>query len=1066
MDSITSCGRSRWYRTIPLKSVLLADCDPAFRSRCTGTWAWRVSDCQLTQCSAHWRLGCPQHHHTKSQTVLRILQEGAKFQHFSEPTHHASLCRGPLALHQSVTDQHNSHRTSAVTKCRMANNTMNASQVAWWAGSPRSVPHNASSSDSIRHRWISMRCTPCADPAGSSSPCCAGVHLQHKSIQQTIHQEEMPHQNLMLLVELSLTTSGPVTPASACFQRVLPPSAPAPAARSCGSCRPTQVLLLPSTASPPARRNGSCHPQQCLLPPGATAPAARSSVSCHQARRLLPHGAAAPAAGSSISCRPAEQLLPPDAWVPAAPAQRLLSARRGGSCRQQQRHLPPGAAALAAWRTYRPAKRLLSPGTTTPAVVGGRPAKVCCRGHPTLQELELLLWGHVSVDLLQLKGVHHGGCQVHQTNLGLLCLRNCCDSEHCRFLDTRSFDAPSPPMCPPTGTRILRLAHVCSRLMMNLPVHPPMLRLNLKRFPVGVVPHPPSLPRNRWWSPPTPGSSTEDASTCLESESGPGITLFLQLPVVHGDWHPQTLQTVPCWCPRISAWTRLRKTQTRCCDCSSPGGLPWARSAGCSSQPWKLPRKCKYLRLRLKSLFQLSVQTFATSSKSCDPPSKTMPLPATISGGDTPPLLAPSEGTPTQNHQCLGWHLQVASTLLCRHSDVARNNTRTLALAQWEWSNTHHRFLAMGELPVLAKTSWTLCLREPPRATWWARVRSSQTRWYWSWKPHMTTFNSSTHPWNGLFGLPAQPEVPAPTHKTSRYPLWAVASTSLRNSAVCALHSPTSTCNRTTKSRWRAHRVNVPLFLPNLCNVHTLPAHNHAQALVLPTNVSRPPPPQRSTATSPSEPRKHGSKTYTRSSEWRRTRSSSKSLGTNWTIPDNSFLKRASLDEKQHIAPILLMPHLADSGKLHFLCQKLWHSNLQRPRVLCILSPTSDLDIDHRTGCARRTNTSQHALSQRISWLSHAEMHPKQCRQKWHVCIAVRDTTITRHTTYCMPEPTTCPPTSTNPCHSVHVWTTRQPRGGQLGGGQGQPGGGQLGGGQLGGGHLEEDTWRRRTPRV
>ena len=264
----------------------------------------------------------------------------------------------------------------------------------------------------------------------------------------------------------------------------MPPDAGAPAARNGVCSRPAQPFLPPAAVSPAARRNGSCRPQQCLLPPSAAAPATRRSGACRGEQHLLPPGGAALAARRMSSCRPStaapvgstRRLLPPAATSPAA--------RRSDSCRLA--HLPPCEAAPVARRNG--SCRL---GATTPAVVGGRPAKVCCRGHPTLQGLELLPRGHVSVDLLQLKGVHHGGCQVHQTNLGLLCLRNCCDSDHCPFLETCSFDAPLPPMCPPTGTRnlaprtrVLSPHDVLTNTSTDVAFEP-------EAFPVGVVPHPP-----------------------------------------------------------------------------------------------------------------------------------------------------------------------------------------------------------------------------------------------------------------------------------------------------------------------------------------------------------------------------------------------------------------------------------------------------------------------------------------------------------------------------------------------------------------------------------------------
>ena len=145
---------------------------------------------------------------------------------------------------------------------------------------------------------------------------------------------------------------------------LLPPAAGAPAAHKGVSSRPAQRHLPPAAVSPAARRNGSCRPQQCLLPPSAAAPVTRRSGACRGEQHLLPPGGAALAARRMSSCRPTTR-------APVGPTRRLLppaatslAARRSGSSLPKQRHLPPGGATLAARRTYRPAKRLLSPGVT------------------------------------------------------------------------------------------------------------------------------------------------------------------------------------------------------------------------------------------------------------------------------------------------------------------------------------------------------------------------------------------------------------------------------------------------------------------------------------------------------------------------------------------------------------------------------------------------------------------------------------------------------------------------------------------------------------------------------
>ena len=132
-----------------------------------------------------------------------------------------------------------------------------------------------------------------------------------------------------------------------------------------------------------------------------------------------------------------------------------------------------------------------------------------CLLPPNAVTLDTLRSGSCRPDATTLDALRTGSCCHGATTPAPIggCPANvCCQGPH-------SFDAPLQP----TRTRILRFTHVCSRLMMHLGGH---LRLPL-------------------------GNSTEDASTCLESDPAPGNTLFLQLPVVHGAWHPRTLQTVP-----------------------------------------------------------------------------------------------------------------------------------------------------------------------------------------------------------------------------------------------------------------------------------------------------------------------------------------------------------------------------------------------------------------------------------------------------------------------------------------------------------------------------------------
>ena len=161
----------------------------------------------------------------------------------------------------------------------------------------------------------------------------------------------------MLLVDVSLTTSGPATSTSARLLRVLPPAS-APAATW--------------AAAPAACSNVSCHPQQrlqpCVLPTDAAAPHSRYSSSCRKQQRLCvpaqrllsPHGL----------CR--WHLLPPAAVSPArgtSAARCSVSWRSGGSCR------PAAGLQLTAQRLL-PLKKRLPSGTMTLAArcMGSLPA--------------------------------------------------------------------------------------------------------------------------------------------------------------------------------------------------------------------------------------------------------------------------------------------------------------------------------------------------------------------------------------------------------------------------------------------------------------------------------------------------------------------------------------------------------------------------------------------------------------------------------------------------------------------------------------------------------------------
>ena len=116
----------------------------------------------------------------------------------------------------------------------------------------------------------------------------------------------------------------------------------------------------------------------------------------------------------------------------------------------------------------------------------------------------------------------------------------------------------------------------------------------------------------------------------------------------------------------------------------------------------------------LKSLLQL-LQTFATSTKSCDPSFKTMPFACNPQWRGHSSIVSPSENhqllmrdsppytTSLTPHLCVAvaWHLRVAS-LLRRHSDAAANNTRTLVLTQLKWST-----------PTIASSQWVVISDSP-----------------------------------------------------------------------------------------------------------------------------------------------------------------------------------------------------------------------------------------------------------------------------------------------------------------------------------------------------------------
>ena len=98
---------------------------------------------------------------------------------------------------------------------------------------------------------------------------------------------------------------------------------------------------------------------------------------------------------------------------------------------------------------------------------------------------------------------------------------------------------------------------------------------------------------------------------------------------------------------------------------------------------------CQTFHLWLKSLLQL-LQTFATSTKSCDSPIKTMPLPATINGRDTPPLLTPSEETSLRTTDAWpGGRLHLQEPPPCS-KQKSHSCARPIGVVP------HHRFLAMG----------------------------------------------------------------------------------------------------------------------------------------------------------------------------------------------------------------------------------------------------------------------------------------------------------------------------------------------------------------------------------